>query len=137
MNKAITKYLQTYAEPEVHLIEKCTDFAEYEHVVVIPAYKENKAFYLRFNRSLLAQRSNLVILVINQPDTDNCQQPQRLLFDEVKSSGDLIWQEQHLYLLKPEGCQSSVLVVDRFSQPIPAKQGLAFLEKLAQISLCI
>ena len=138
MNKAIVKYLHSYAEPEISHLTNIVLDGVFEHVVVIPAYKEQADFYQRFINSSLATKRNLLILVINQPDSDNDTNTQQALFDGIDQSGELVWQHQNLSLFKIKARQCFVMVVDRFNYPIPHKQGVGLARKIgADIALSL
>jgi len=97
---------------------------------VIPAYKETSTFYSRFIDSALAKEKNLLILVINQPDSETDPLPQKSLSQFIEHSGTIIWQELNLKLLKL--AHSHVLIVDRFSSgnSIADKEGVGLARKI-------
>ena len=142
------KYLENYAEPEVKalhsLFESSFDSSfelsglkqnvfkkdTYKHVIVIPAYKESDDFLNRFLVSTLAQKNVLMIVVINQPDTESDTLPQQLLHQAICQHGEFIWQEQYLNLVQLNNSNCHVLLVDRFTTPIPQEQGVGLARKL-------
>ena len=138
-NKNIRKYLVNYAEPEIKALHSFFErFFEpdglkqdtYQHVIVIPAYKESDNFITRFLASTLAHKNTLLIVVINQPDTDSEKLPQQLLHKNICQRGELIWQEQSLNLVHLNNSNCDVLLVDRFTKPIPQEQGVGLARKL-------
>ena len=129
-----TKYLQHYAEPEVHCLQ---DFAAYvsevyDHSLVIPAYKESNDFLQGYLDGALAEAANLLILVINQPCSDVDEHPQQQLADTALNSGQVLWKAENLSLIKPQSHQCSILLVNRFSQGrrIDDKQGVGLARKI-------
>lgn len=103
----------------------------WKQVVLIPAYKESAQFLTRF----IQQFSNtkvLLIVVINQPESDHQQQPQYALWQQVIASGERVWQNQNLNLIKSTDSQVDILAVNRFTlgQRIPVKQGVGLARKI-------
>ncbi|CAA6819293.1 MAG: Unknown protein [uncultured Thiotrichaceae bacterium] len=98
--KAVTQYLQRYAEPETAAINHWPDDnRHYQHVVVIPAYQESSEFLQRALQSDWFQRDVLLILVVNQPDTQTDFAPQQQLFEDAVSCGEIVWQQENLTLI--------------------------------------
>ena len=132
--KNITKYLTQYAEKKVLdvaelMVKQFEPLSIFQHVVVIPAYKESPAFIERFLNSKCAHQHVLLIVIINQPDTEINTQPQRNLADFIKRLGDCsaINDELHLVSIKHK---ASILMIDAFSQAIPTDQGVGLARKL-------
>jgi len=115
LNKAINKYLTQYAESEVELLVDFPAKCSFEHVVVIPAYKESDAFVKRFIQSDLSNKNALLVLVINQPTTELNSEMQNALHQSVLSLGEKIWHQEILSLVKVTRCETHILLVDRFS----------------------
>ena len=98
--KAVTQYLQRYAETETIAIDLWPDnHKHYQHVVVIPAYQESSEFLQRALQSDWFQRDVLLILVVNQPDTQTDSAPQQQLFEDAVSCGEIVWQRENLTLV--------------------------------------
>ncbi|GAA5140419.1 hypothetical protein [Thalassotalea piscium] len=127
--KNIEKYLNHYAEPCIAALHSFPSDLRFTHSVVIPAYKEIDDFVEQFFTSILAKQNALMVLVINQPDSDCNQVPQKSLFDAVCSRGNIIWQEGFYSLVQVYGCNSSILILDSFTLPIPVKQGVGLARK--------
>lgn len=148
----VTKYLQNYAEP---LIKSLVEYASnievlssqvlcddkyinqqklstfnFDHVVVIPAYKESVSFIQRFINSSLSQLNVLMVVVINQPDYDDNKTPQIALYDFIKKSGELVYQQDKISLIKPITTQCCFAIIDAFTTPIPEQQGVGLARKL-------
>ena len=149
--KAVKKYLATYAEPETPLLDDLfllhpslhpslqeqpgqapIDTPTFEHVLVIPAYRESRHFFDRLSNSLLQNHAVLLIVVINQPDTlikpdlDN-----QRLWDGICKATGAVWEAKHIKLRAVPRTASAVLLVDRFSQlPLPSKQGVGLARKI-------
>jgi len=138
LNKAINKYLTQYAESEVELLVDFPAKCSFEHVVVIPAYKESDAFVKRFIQSDLSNKNALLVLVINQPTTELNSEMQNALHQSVLSLGEKIWHQEILSLVKVTRCETHILLVDRFSNAIPEKQGVGLARKIgADIALAL
>ncbi|MEZ5536102.1 MAG: hypothetical protein R3F02_10805 [Thiolinea sp.] len=135
-DKAVKQYLQHYAEPEVRCLQHWPqhDQPAYRHVLVIPAYQESSDFLHRALQSAWFNRDILLILVINQPNTQTDISPQQQLFQYARSAGELIRQQQNLTLISTntETAQNSgdILLVDRYTLSIPAKQGVGLARKI-------
>ncbi|MEW6982835.1 hypothetical protein AAD001_09315 [Colwelliaceae bacterium 6471] len=102
----------------------------FEHVLVIPAYKEDLSFIKRYFESSLARLNVLIILVINQPETDENKQPQVQLHRNVLALGTKVWQQDNLSLLAIKQSNTQILLVDRFTFAIPVKQGVGLARKV-------
>ncbi|MBV1932578.1 MAG: hypothetical protein KUG71_12780, partial [Porticoccaceae bacterium] len=131
-SKAVQKYLKGYAEPETSLLTGLPDIPPFDHVLVIPAYRESSAFFDRLAGSLLHNHAVLLIAVINQPDTltgpDNQNQA---LWNDIRKRTSRIWHREHLQLRTLPDTASAVLLVDRFSGlPVPQKQGVGLARKI-------
>ncbi|WP_394176592.1 hypothetical protein [Thalassotalea litorea] len=135
VEKTFTKYLANFAEPETQSLSSFPQALVFEHVVILPAYKESAQFCHRFDRLTTGNAGQLLIVVINQPDTDNNTEPQQRLFAQLHASAELIWQCDNLSLLKLVNA-GYVLVVERFIQPIPYKQGVGLARKIAADLAC-
>lgn len=145
-DKAIRQYLTRHAESEVTLVK---DFPAipFHGCVVIPAYQESAAFVERFWADFWSQ-PRLLIVVINQPQSDLDQGPQQALLDAVKNTGKLLWQRQHLALWQRSGRQGQdrpredsaacVLTICRFTPGlrIPSKQGVGAARKIGADVAC-
>jgi len=129
-DKNIKKYLENYAEPEIEALHSFPKSDTYEHVVVIPAYKESDNFIRRFLASKLVDKKVLLITVVNQPDTDTHRLPQETLHQQICLLGKLAWHHQSLNLISLNNSSSDVLLVDRFTMPIPQEQGVGLARKL-------
>ncbi|MBL4910097.1 MAG: hypothetical protein JKX78_08820 [Alteromonadaceae bacterium] len=130
MTKNITKYLANYAEQETALLMDFPSAQCFTHSVVIPAYKESNDFIQRLVQSELAQQNVLFIIVINQPDSDNDTRLQQQLFQHCNIAGELVWQHKSLSLMIIKQSNSALLIVDRFTSPIPEKLGVGLARKL-------
>jgi len=139
-DKNVKKYLENYAEPEIkalhslfelnikehYFLAKCF----YEHVIVIPAYKETDHFIQRFLSSPLAQVRVLMIVVVNQPDNDLDKLPQQVLHKNICQRGETVWQNEMLRLIALDNSLGYIFLIDRFTAPIPQEQGVGLARKL-------
>jgi len=126
----ISKYLLNYAENEVNLLSSFPTTDNFEHVVVIPAYKEKPDFIERFFATRFIQQKILMVLVINQPDVDSDTTHQQQLNDATLALGKVIWSVDNLQLIISQSSNSAILIVDRFTQPIKVKLGVGLARKI-------
>ncbi|GHE91071.1 glycosyltransferase [Thalassotalea profundi] len=127
--KNIHKYLSHYADPCIKALDGFPNDIFFVNSVVIPAYKESSTFVSGYLNSSLAQQNTLMVLVINQPDTDTNKYPQQTLHQDVCAMGKIIWANESFTLVKSDKGNSSVLLLDSFTQPIPEKQGVGTARK--------
>jgi len=137
-SKNISKYLSNYAEVEISALATFPKAISFNHVVVIPAYKENADFIHRFNHSNLAQSHALVICVINQPETEENKEQQQNLYNEAIKLGEVVWHVDKMSLVSLNNSNSNLLLVNRFKTPIPIKEGVGLARKIgADIALSL
>ena len=143
-HKTSAKYLTHYAEPEVLSLATFPEENVYQHVIVIPAFQESTHFIERFIDSVLVEQQCLIIVVINQPDSDfgrQHHQDQIDLAQHIANQGQETWQQDNLRLIElysanesnakqSKKVNSSILIVDRYSKPIPAEQGVGLARKI-------
>lgn len=132
----LAKYLTKYAEKEVEYLAGFPLTHHYQHVVLIPAYKEQQQFVNNFIQSELAQQNVLVIIVVNQPANDLDLSPQISLYSDIQSKGNTLWQSHSLCLVSLDGSNSACLLVDRFNEPIPRDEGVGLARKIAADLAC-
>ncbi len=139
LNKTCSKYLANYAENEVTSVASFPEQLNYQHVLVIPAFQESIQFIERFIASSLVEQQCLLIVVINQPDSDFGQQHLRAQIElekDITALGNELWQQNNLRLIELSNSKvnsqenSAVLVVNRYTQPIPAEQGVGLARKI-------
>lgn len=126
----IDKYLQQYAEDEVKSLAGFPSSYLFNHVSVIPAYKESPHFIERFFSAPFAQQQVLMVLVINQPDVDKNTTAQQKLHDFILAQGEVVWSVECLQLIFIQSTNSAILLVDRFTRPIPIKKGVGLARKI-------
>ncbi|WP_085299767.1 glycosyltransferase family protein [Cognaticolwellia mytili] len=139
LEKTCSKYLAHYAEQEVASLVSFPKQFDYQHVLVIPAFQESVQFIERFIASSLAEQQCLLIVVVNQPDSDFGQQHSQVQVDlerDILALGLMLWQQDNLRLvslvnssINPQS-NSAVLLVNRYTQPIPAEQGVGLARKI-------
>ncbi|MGB1256172.1 MAG: hypothetical protein ACPG51_09915 [Thiolinea sp.] len=136
-NKAVQKYLQHYAEAEINALTEWPADCCYQHVVLIPAYQESVSFLQNLLTAPWFQSGVLVILIINQPDNQTNSTSQQELCNFALNSGSLRWKAENLTLIQPAPLHSStsdscghLLLVNRFEQGIPVKQGVGLARKI-------
>lgn len=131
----VVKYLQNYAEVEAQQLSFFPPNLTFQHCVVIPAFEENVTFVHQFINGQLASQNVLVIIVINQPDNYHtsylsAENKQQQLFKALLSLGRVIRLGEQLNLIAFNNNTNHCLVVDRFSVPIPIKQGVGLARKI-------
>ncbi|MDT0605274.1 hypothetical protein [Thalassotalea castellviae] len=130
------KYLTKYAEDEVSLLATFPQHKSFSHTLIIPAYKESPSFIDSFIRSSLVDQNVLLIIVINQPEYETDSYPQSALAQHGLSTGKVTWQSDNLTLVDMDNSNSAILVIDRFTQPIPNKQGVGLARKIGADVAC-
>lgn len=138
-HKTCVKYLAHYAEPEVDALASFPAKLDYQHVLVIPTFQESIRFIERFIDSILAEQHCLLIVVINQPDSEfgrQHQQAQSDLAEKIAQQGPLLWHQDNLRLIDlsqstiNNRANSAILTVNRYSEPIPTEQGVGLARKI-------
>ena len=132
-----TKYLTNYAEDEVNLLATFPQHNRYSHTLIIPAYKENPNFIDSFIQSSLVDQNVLLIIVINQPEYETNSQVQTSLFQYGLNKGHITWQSNNLTLVNIVDSNSAMLLIDRFTHPIPDKQGVGLARKIGADVACV
>ncbi len=132
------KYLQEYAEAEIKSLDKFQPDKTYCYCVVIPAYNETDDFLRRFITSSLVNHRVLLILVINQPDSETDSTMQSNLNNQCQLSGTQLWKNRNLTLIQIKQTQSHILVVDRFNHSYCIKddQGVGLARKIGADIAC-
>ncbi len=135
--KKIDKYFSKFAEAEVEQLKDFPEHINYQYSLVVPLYHESLSFYQSFTENDFINQSILLILVINQPSTcDDLQQQD--LWNQILSHSHPVWQHKQLYLADILNSNSSVLLIDRFSQglSIPKNQGVGLARKIGSDIAC-
>lgn len=137
-SKNIAKYLAQYAELEINALSHNFPEVCFAHAVVVPAYKETAEFIEHVLKSSLSEENALFIVVINQPESDDDASTQAQLSANLLMLGTLCWQKDNLSLVSVSGGSLHLLLVDRFSQAIPDKQGVGLARKIgADLALAL
>lgn len=133
------KYLAQYAETEVHSLRSFPCNMSFQHVVLVPAYKETNAFVTSFLDNSFNEQSALMVLVINQPESSLDTALQEILHEQINGVGTVQWQSENLSLLSFEASNNKILVVDKyFTYKIPDKFGVGLARKIgADIALAL
>ena len=143
--KSTRKYLARYAEPETALAHELflttAKRHNWQHCLVIPAYKESEDFYQRLVATLLQQQDVLLIVVLNQPDKLANTHPENTrLWQHLIEQTHQRQVLNNLHLRDIPDTNSALLLVNRFSpeQTIPEKQGVGLARKIgADIALSL
>ena len=123
----VKKYLQHYAEPEARAALDYPPGSTYNFCIVIPAYRENTQLANRLQQIARRQDGLLIILVLNQPDTDTAPDANSSLREAITLPAPL---STHPYgtLYRLQG-SSRLLLVER-SQALPASEGVGLARKI-------
>ena len=133
------KYLEQYAEAEVNLLHTFPRELSLQHVVLVPAFKEDSNFISTFLANSFQNKSALMVLVINQPESFEDENKQRDLHNALNALGMIEWQQKHLSLLSFLNTDNKILIIDRYSSiKIPDKFGVGLARKIgADIALAL
>lgn len=127
-DKLIQQYFERYSEIS---LPQLNDWPHtYEWALVIPVWRETSEFLQRLQRGLLSQHSVLLIVVINRPDDTPACPANRTLIEHIRSSFPCIWQHPALSAELFALQQSGILLLDRESSGVPAREGVGAARKL-------
>jgi hypothetical protein len=117
----IDKYLERYAEPESLSIQ-CPDVSA-RFVLVVPAFQESLE---QLEQVWVELNDIIVVLVVNsrdaaEPITQQLLDDIAVHWQLIDSAGDCAWYQSN---------QHTILVVDRYHQPLPLKQGVGMARKI-------
>ena len=130
------KYLSRYAEPEARqLLDSPPDY-NYQHCLVIPAYREDSSLLHGLKSLASAQPGLLIVLVLNQPDSDTSSDANSELRNAITALPKLpepSKQPKQSMLtvgsLRTLQDSSHLLLIER-QQPLPAKEGVGLARKI-------
>jgi len=125
--KAITQYLQRYAEREIQSLRQWPVDQSFLRSLIIPVYDESHEFIDRLKNSALSQQL-LLILVVNRPDNTNGCTANDELLRYLEDCFEMRWQHDSLKLLGSGNF--GILLVDRHNDPIAHKQGVGLARKI-------
>ncbi len=136
LTKAQRQYFERYAEPEANLALELFEqyFGDsksqaFTNCLAIPCYDEE----LDFIESLDNAASNtLLVLCLNQPDhLDSINKNnQKALEQLLKGTQACLVRLENLYLVQ-YSAKLHILIIDRFTKPLPEKQGVGLARKIA------
>lgn len=130
------KYLHNYADNCCQLLTDFPQSLKYESVIVVPCYDEPRNCIESVTTKLTSKQKHLLIIVINQPDSDVRVEPQFQLAQHLKQQGKMDWSNDGLCLVKTGQC-FDYLLVDRYSkQKIPIKEGVGRARKIGLDLAC-
>lgn len=103
----------------------------FKHCLVVPAYNESTAFLQRLKAQKIDTLGRLLLIVIiNQPKTDNNIDTNQQLWEWIRSSGENALSRGLYQWVDWQDKTISLLAVDRFHQGLPAKQGVGLARKI-------
>ncbi len=123
----VKKYLQHYAEPEARATLEDPPGSAYNYGIVIPAYRESAQLADRLGRMARTQDGLLIILVLNQPDTDNAPDTNVHLREAIAHCTSLSTHSYGTLFQLQDNCH--LLLVER-SQCLPASEGVGLARKI-------
>lgn len=134
-HRAVSRYLERYAEPEIIQLASFPD--HFRQLIVVPCYRESDTALARFCDWIEQRGNTLMILVSNRPDSDPATGWQRQLEALLQQRGRSRWHEGVLTLFTL-AAGSAVLLVDRarHGAPLPAKQGVGLARKIGADIAC-
>jgi hypothetical protein len=120
-------YLASYAEPEARSLADIRLAPAFEQVLVVPAYRESSQRAAMLARLAASVPRLLVILVINQPDSDTSD-ANRPIHTWLEGLGGrrALDDGASLYPLPRDG---GLLAIER-AQPLPARRGVGLARKI-------
>lgn len=128
--KHIEKYLKTYAEKEIQLLQSFPKHFSFSNCVVIPACNEESGFINRLSNSDFCSNT-LLILVVNQAPKapSEITKANQTLASHVYAN-NLIWLNEYLAFYDCNNLH--VLIVNRFHPglEIPEKEGVGRARKI-------
>lgn len=138
--KALQKYLQRYAEPEVAALADCfTANRRYRHILCIPAFNEPVDFLNNLLGDPNISGPLLVVLVVNvpqqTPNNDPARKSTEQLVSHLSRADHTIWQDPEAqFRLCRYNSEKPIdlLLVDRCSsgREIPVKEGVGLARKI-------
>ncbi len=136
----LTKYIEQYSEPLIQQLSQTINAEQrlyslcFDHVIVIPAYKEDRSFISKFLTSSHGQSNTLVIIVVNQPDYEIDSTPQTQLWEYLANLGELLYQpsglDNDIMFVQPDNSSCYLCCVDAYTNPIPEQQGVGLARKI-------
>lgn len=123
------KYLQNYTEPEARSALAYKPLQRWQHVLVIPAYRESRLAAQRLQQLAGRQAGLLVILVLNRPSSDcdeHCNDTLRSALLEFPLVDDIPDIPARLLQLADT---SHLLLVER-AQALPPSEGVGLARKI-------
>lgn len=136
MHPIITQYLEQYAEPQAKWVSCFPANRHYQHIAIMPAYQEKPLAWQRFVTKF--DKQHLLILVINQPLSEQDASPQVLLLQHLLQTGYTLWKNNHVLLVEPYVNQAHVLIIKTFAPGLPDKQGVGLARKIgADVATCL
>ena len=108
----------------------------WDNACVLPIYKETYLCIDNFINTFSANDSSiLLILIINQPNTENDSKPQDLLNNLIQKKFIMSWENGHLSLFNTS-TNIDLLIIDRFTRPIPFRAGVGLARKIGMDICC-
>lgn len=135
-SQTIARYIERYGEQEAHQIPPFIQEHTYQHCLIIPAYNETRDFITRIENSALSQLNILLIVVINQPDNNDNTEHNQQLWDTLINTHCSINHSAHHHYLTLNNSNSDLLLIQRFHQKIPHKQGVGLARKIGADIAC-
>ena len=139
MKNHLRLYLENHAEKaSVDVASHFPPVRDYQHCLVIPTYNETDDFIHSILQSTLGRESLLIIVVINQPQTDSDTRINAQLWNQLQQQGDVFFINKYHYLVNSETPSLQLLVCDYFSgnRKLAHKHGVGRARKLGSDIAC-
>lgn len=145
IERTMEQYLASHAEPEKVIGEAFSainTITPYQRCLVIPAFNESADFIQRIQHTFSQQTERLLIIVIiNQPDNITNTNGNNALWNHLTQyySATPVHsanQDNSIYSLLTIAPPIDILLVDRFHQKIPYKQGVGLARKIGGDIAC-
>lgn len=134
----MASYIDQYCEPLAKTVAAQLPNTLYaEQCLVIPLYREKEDFCQRLIKSDVLNKPTLIILVINQPQSDSDTQANRALWQKLSPIGTTTQQGAGYQLQSLD--QHSLLLLNCFDENsrLPDKQGVGLARKIGCDLACL
>lgn len=128
-SKAITKYLDTYGEPETSIVHHIRPTRHNKYVLVIPAFDEEPSFVDRLSLHNDAIHL-LLVLIVNQPDNTPSNSKNIFLINHLLTNAHEHKNHKHLHSLKYKDLDIILVDKTQAKNQIPRSKGVGLARKI-------
>jgi hypothetical protein len=130
----LSLYLDKYAETlSLKIVEQFSSQAQpFHHCLVIPAYRETVDFIERLDKPLERNGPILVIIILNQPTSDDDSTLNQQCWDHIVFDGKITKKHQRFFSATGKNNDITFIGVDCYSEGhrLPDNQGVGLARKL-------